>query len=246
MTLDLKTVPPVAGESATRIREILSRSRGAFREDWLADKFRYDAQRAHELAKGMEAAGYVQRDKERESRNGSPFPWYTVTARGRDVVRASGAKRITRTTAATELSEFMKRVYMVNASSEYLYSVERVAVFGSFLEHGERLGDVDIAVDLKSRVIIDKSRKWLDLFRQHAWSSGRSFSTFEEEIDWPRREVVLTLKARRRSISIQPWFSFVEMEKADNFRYEVLLGDAKEVRLELDRVQREREGQRFR
>ena len=240
MTLDLKTVPPIAGESATRLRDILSRSRGAFREDWLTDKFRYDAQRAHELAKGMEAAGYVQRDKEREGRSGSPFPWYTLTDRGRDVVRASGAKRIKRTTAATELSEFMKRVFQVNASSEYLYSVERVAIFGSFLEHGERLGDVDIAVDLRSRVTIDKSRKWLDLFRQHAWRSGRSFSTFEEEIDWPRREVLLTLRSRRRSISIQPWFSFLEMEKAKNFRYEVLLGDANEVSLELDGAQRER------
>ena len=48
------------------------------------------------------------------------------------------------------------------------------------------------------------------------------------------------LKSRRRSISIQPWFSFVEMEKAENFRHEVLLGDANEVRLELDRVHRER------
>jgi hypothetical protein len=188
----------------------------------------------------MEAAGYVQRDEERERRSGSPFPWYTLTDRGRDVVRASGAKRITRTTAATELSEFMKRVYLVNASSEYFYSVERVAVFGSFLGHGERLGDVDIAVDLRSRVTIDKSRKWLDLFRQHAWRSGRSFSTFEDEIDWPRREVLLILRSRRRSISIQPWFSFLEMEKAEDFRYEVLLGDANEIRLELDRAERER------
>ncbi len=41
------------------------------------------------------------------------------------------------------------------------------------------------------------------------------------------------LKSRKRSISIQPWFSFVEMEKPKNFRYEVLFGDANEVRREL-------------
>jgi hypothetical protein len=240
MTLDLNTLPPIAGESAMRIRDILRRAFGAFREDWLTDKFRYDADRAREISRALEASGYLQRDKDREQRDNSPFPWYEVTEKGRKITRASAAKRIKRGTAATELTEFMKRVHAVNADSKYLYSIKRVTVFGSFLERAERLGDVDIAVDLESRVTMDKSRKWIDLFRQHAWRSGRSFSTFEEEIDWPRQEVVLLLKSRKRSISIQSWYSFVEMEKAKNFRYEVLLGDANEVRLELARVRRER------
>jgi hypothetical protein len=139
----------------------------------------------------------VRRDKEREQRYNSPFPWYAVTEKGRNITRASAAKRIKRETAATELTEFMKRVHIVNGSQKYMYSIERVAVFGSFLEHAERLGDVDIAVDLKSRVAMDKRRTWVRIFRHHAWRSGRSFSTFEEEIDWPRQEVVLMLKSRR-------------------------------------------------
>jgi DNA-binding MarR family transcriptional regulator len=155
MTLDLKTVPDVSGESAMRIRDVLRRSHGAFREDWLSDRFRYDYGRAREIARAMEAAGYVQRDEEREDRNDSPFHWYSVTDTGRDVIRASAAKRIKRATAATQLTEFMKRVHMVNASPKYLYSVRRVAVFGSFLEGQERLGDIDIAVELKSRVAIN-------------------------------------------------------------------------------------------
>lgn len=240
MTLDLNTVPPVAGENAMRIRDILRRACGAFREDWLTDRFRYDPRRAREIARAMEAAGSLCRDREREQRNDSPFPWYAVTDKGHSITRASAARRIKRETAATELMEFMKRVRIVNASQKYMYSVERVAVFGSYREHAARLGDVDIAVDLKSRVAIDKSLKWVDLFRQHAWGSGRSFSTFEEEIDWPRQEVLLMVKSRKRSISIQSWFSFVEMEKAENFLYEVLLGDINEVRLELARARRDR------
>lgn len=71
MTLNLKTVAPVAGESAMRIRDILRLSRRAFREDWLSDRFRYELYRACELARAMEAAGYVQRDRERELRSKS-------------------------------------------------------------------------------------------------------------------------------------------------------------------------------
>ena len=240
MTLDLNRVRPVAGERAMRIREILRRSYGGFREDWLIDRFRYNARRAREISKAMETAGYVRRDRDREKQSNSPFQWYAVTDEGRKIMRASAAKRIKRETAATELVEFMKRVHMVNSCPNYMYSVERVAVFGSFLEKRERLGDVDVAVDLKCRVVFDEKHRWIELFQQHALESGRSFSTFEDEIDWPRQEVLLMLKSRKRSISIQSWFSFVEMEKAKNFRYKVLLGEPYEVKLELARARRKR------
>jgi hypothetical protein len=188
----------------------------------------------------MEAAGYLRRDRERELRNNSPFPWYSLTDAGEGITRASAVSRISRKTAEAALVDFMKRVQTVNASSKYLYSIERVAVFGSFLRPRKKLGVVDVAVDLKSRVTIDEKHKWVEIFQQHAWESGRSFSTWDDEIDWPRREVLLVLKSRKRSISIQSWFSFVEMEKARNFRYRVLLGNANEIQRELAEARRKR------
>jgi len=134
MTIDLRSVPPVVGESAMKIRDILRRSRGAFREGWLSDRFRYDERRARELERAMEAAGHLRRDRERESRNNSPFPWYSLTEAGEGIKRASSVSRISRTTADAALVEFMKRVQTVNSIPKYLYSVERIAVFGSFLE----------------------------------------------------------------------------------------------------------------
>lgn len=126
MTLDLDTVPPIAGESAMRIRDILRRCQGAFREDWLSDKFQYSRPRAREIASGMERAGYVLRDKERERENKSPLPWYSVTGAGDEITRASAAKRITRKAADAALEEFMNRVQRVNASPKYLYSFSEV------------------------------------------------------------------------------------------------------------------------
>ena len=233
VTIDLNTVTAVAGESAIRIREILLRAHGGFREDWLSDRFRYSPGRAEELARELARAGYVQRDKEREAQYKSPFRWYSITSAGLELMRASGAKRIKRETAEKVLSEFMRRVHLANTDPKYLYSVTSVVVFGSYIEQIERLGDIDVAVNLQSRIGLDKKHEWVEIFQKHAWESGRTFSGFEAVFDWPRQEVLLMLKARKRSISIQSWYSFVEMEKPANFRYKVLLGDANQIRREL-------------
>lgn len=235
MTLDLKTVSPIAGESAMRIRDILRRSSGAFRQDWLTDAFRYSPERASELATALEVAGFVMRDRAREEELNSAMPWYTVSDVGWTVARASAARRITRTTAQIALEEFMERVHVVNANNRYLYEVKSAAVFGSYLESREDLGDLDIAIDLQPRISMDKEGKWIDVFREHAWQSGRSFSTFEAEVDWPRREVLFVLKSRKRSISIQSWISFVEMAANPGFRFKVLLGDRSKIREEVVR-----------
>ena len=161
------------------------------------------------------------------------MPWYTVTSAGWSVERASAAPRITRRTAESALQEFMSRVQLANSNPRYLYTVKKVVVFGSFLESREDLGDVDVAVDLESRVPIERSRNWVEIFRQHASASGREFSTFDSEIDWPRQEVILVFKSRKRSISIQSWFSFLELAKTSNLRSKVLFGDANEIRAEV-------------
>lgn len=233
MTLDIRTVSPIAGESAIRIREILRRSHGAFRQDWLSDTFQYSRQRARGIANAMESAGFLERDQDREERYRSKMPWYTVTDAGRALARASAAPRISRKTAQTALQQFMNRVHAVNGDPRYLYSVRKAVVFGSFLGVREDLGDLDLAVDLQSRIPLDDKEDWVGIFREHALNSGRSFSTFEEEIDWPRREVVLALKSRKRSISIQSWYSFVEMGKSQNIRFDVLVGEPGEIEREI-------------
>jgi hypothetical protein len=79
---------------------------------------------------------------------------------------------------------------------------------------------------LKSFIQFCKKRNWLtddiaeDLDAPHGASvTMPKAPNSDEEIFWPRREVLLMLKSRKRSISIQPWFSFVVMEKPKNFRY---------------------------
>jgi DNA-binding MarR family transcriptional regulator len=235
MTIDLKTVPPIAGESAMRVRDILRRSYGAFRQDWLTGVLQYSPKRATEIAKGLEKAGFVMRGTDHEDHKGA-VPRYILTDLGWAVVRASASRRIARSTAQVELAKFMERVNVVNADQHYLYRVRSVAVFGSYLGSRDDLGDIDVAVDLHPKNPMDKEKKWVDAFRRHAWDSGRSFSSFAAEIIWPRREVLLMLKSRKRSISIQSWYSFIEMCKSEDFRFELLSGEASEIKREVEQA----------
>lgn len=57
---------------------------------------------------------------------------------------------------------------------------------------------------------------------------------------------MLALKARKRTISIQPWFAFVAMEKHGDFGYEVLLGDPEGISGELERANKEQKQERQR
>ena len=62
-----------------------------------------------------------------------------------------------------------------------------------------------------------------------ARTRGRSFSSFIEELDWPRREVLLHLKARTRGLSLHEIYDFLGMAKDANFAYKVLAGDANRI-----------------
>jgi len=231
MTLRLNSVPTIEDLPPQRVRGLLRRASTEFTLHWLSHALRSDLARARVVVVAMERAGLVERDQAREAELRSSDTYYQVTQKGRSLARASGAKRIERITAEKTLTEFMERVVRSNANQEYLYSVARVVVFGSYLENTNRLGDVDVAVDLQPRIPLKGN--WVEVFQSHAENSGRSFATFEDAIDWPRREVLLFLKSRKRSVSIQSWFSFVQMEKPKSFRYRVLLGDEQEIAREL-------------
>ena len=50
---------------------------------------------------------------------------------------------------------------------------------------------------------------------------------------WPELEVKLFLKNRKRTISLHSFYDFQTMPKADNFSYEVLLGDPEQIKIAL-------------
>ncbi len=141
--------------------------------------------------------GYLKTDK---------CNYYCITTEGRRFLGASAAKPIHRRSANKFLKEFMNRVSEVNNSERFLYEVSKVVIFGSYLKDRGRISDIDIAIELspKEKDVV----KMAELKEKHiveAIKSGKRFNNFISSLFWPREEVVLFLKARKRSISLHEY-----------------------------------------
>lgn len=129
--------------------------------------------------------------------------WWVTTTTGNALAMASFAKPITRTTADKLLSGLVDRVRSWNENPDRLISIDEVVVFGSYLDPTvDRLGDVDIAVTLSHW----PEGQSLDTFNKrvkaHCRASGRTFTSFVDELFWPTKEAIQTLKNRSTALNI--------------------------------------------
>ena len=237
MTVQINPGQSIAGMDAKALRDFLRKFHTGFDKDLMIRDLKVTASQAARVIRGLLQEQYIEFGQSRPN-TVSSMSWYNVTRKGRDLMRASAARRVTRNTAHQALTGFMERVHAVNRDSRYLCKVTKVVVFGSFLKKIDRLGDVDVAVGVEYRIPRDKSL-W-KVVQNYAWESGRHFATFEAEQAWPIREAMLVLKARKRTLRIQSWYSFTRMEKTPDFDYEVLLGDKNAIRRDLEEAKRER------
>ena len=230
MTVQIRSRQTIAGLPAFEVRRFFRHVKAWHANDfdkmWMMRYLNLHDRKASQVIRSLIRDGYVVRNGKCDGE-----PAFGFTDLGFSLVRASGTGRITRKTAAEALQAFMARVNAVNETPRFLYTVNAVVVFGSYLKNVGELGDLDLAVRLKSRIADAEQRVTKEL--EHACSSGRSFSRFIDQLTWAHDEVMLALKARKRTISVQPWSSFVGMEKETNFKYKVLLGDAESIRAEL-------------
>lgn len=182
-----------------------------------------DQESALALATELETRRYIKPPE-----NGA----YTFTDKGQELVRASAAGKVTRQTAGNALTGLLARVEEYNADPTKLLTVEAVVVFGSFLGPDEHLGDLDIAIKDRHRNLNDPDPSAAALV--YAGRSSRHFSNIVEWISWPNTELRQILKARKRTIAIQDWQTFLRMAAGpDKFRYKVVFGSAENVAAEI-------------
>ena len=228
----------IAGLNAKVLRDFLRKCHTGFSQDRIIKDLKVSTRQAARIISTLLREGYIE-----AAHTGSQTicarRWYCATTKGKELMRASAASRVSRKTAQMTLDAFMRRVNEVNRDPRYLCFITQVVVFGSFLKNVDKLGDVDVAVDIHYRIPRDENL-WKAV-RKYAEDSGCSFPTFEAEQSWPIREIKLLLKARKRTIRIESWYSFTEMEKTPDFKYEVLLGDKSAIRNELEKAERERQ-----
>ncbi|MCU1315064.1 MAG: hypothetical protein JWN63_386 [Candidatus Acidoferrum typicum] len=238
MTMNITSDQMIAGHPAMRVRLLL---RYIQMYDGVATKFIASVMditdsQARRLGKNLEQMGFIVKLNREERKklaegHGARYTWYRSTEQGVSLAFASAAPRIKRATAEALISGFMDRVRQVNEAEGYCYWISIVILYGSALSDRESLGDVDFAIHLTP--CLDDSKAFLELTRakiQLAYDTGRTFRNLTEEILWPRNEIRMFLKDRRRAISIHELVELAELARRKPLPYRVLLGDKAAIR----------------
>jgi hypothetical protein len=231
MTMNLKPGHTIAGYPAQEVRRLMRRMRPyeGVTAKFIANVLKVEDDQVQRVISQLSELGYIQNVDLKND-----LTWFTPTDLGISLSLASAAKRITRKAAEGALAEFMKRVHQVNRARKYLYKITAVVVYGSFLTDNEYLGDVDIAIELTWREPDqNKHHKLIWDKINAARRMGRHFANLTDEVVWPQTEVLLFLKNRKRSLSIQTLVQLKELAREKPLCYRILLGDKQAIAREL-------------
>ena len=111
---------------------------------------------------------------------------------------AKTGRRYTRATVEKNIAELLERIAEVNASETMHYWVDEAWLFGSALDDTKAdYGDVDVVVRITRRGEFDP-----DEAIAYAAASGRSFSTYLDQLAWGETETWKKLKGGRRVVSV--------------------------------------------
>jgi len=132
---------------------------------------------------------------------------------------ATAAKPLRRETADRLLSELLDRIKALNSDGRFLARVHKAVAFGSYIGNADRIGDLDVAIDLVRRE---------PDFRKHAeannrrvneeFERGRRFDSILDQLFWWQREAMLFLRDRRRGLSLQDYAPIREIVDASPHR----------------------------
>jgi hypothetical protein len=228
MTLQISSADTISGIPIRKVRgffrHLVSWHEHSFELPQMQEQLSLDRESALSLATELQTQGYV---------NPPERGVYIFTDKGEGLVRASAASKVRRQTAERALMGLLARVDQYNSDPNKLLTVEAVVLFGSFLGANDELGDLDIAIKYRHRNPNDPDPAATAL--AYAERSGRHFSNIVEWISWPETELRQLLKARKRTIAIQDWQTFLRMTTSgtDHFQYRVVFGSPEDVAAEI-------------
>jgi len=220
-------------ESSEQIEGIpLTRIRSMFRSaglestltlDFVGQQLELTKQHAQRLVTALRTAGFIEPVRLRARFPNDGRQW-SLTEEGVRLRCATAAKPLRRATAEGLLAKLLERIEHLNADDHFLAKVSRAIVFGSYLQSTERLGDVDVAIELVPRCgDLHRLRAANDERVWEEQTSGRRFSNMVDQIFWWQKEAMLFLRNRRRGLSLQPYGDIRKV--VDSSAHRVIFGD---------------------
>ena len=199
------------------VRQFLRRNANL---DWnldnLAQALKITPEEAQKLIAELQSQEYIE-----PSPVDYETPHWQNTIKGNALANASAAKPVGRAKADKAFAEFMERVNQVNQDPYFLFTVVKVALFGSYLTDAIAVNDVDLAVEIipKEDDINRRSSLYAQR-RNEAKEKGIHFKNYTDYICWPEIEVWKFLKGRSRVISMHPMTSLL-----DSFPYRIVYSE---------------------
>lgn len=191
----------VAGFPARRVREFLRQSNEFLSHHHARKTLGLNRKKAMHLLERLKQEGFIERNTKVPDTETEQY--WKRTLKGSALCKALFSRPVSRRTAEKKLNEFMNRVQEVNTDNRFLYRVQRVVLFGSFLSDAPSVGDLDLAVQLYPKEPDGGIRVEKDLARaEEAARNGKRFSNFVEMLYFAEREVKLFLRGRSRIIQI--------------------------------------------
>ena len=195
----LDTNELIAGVAVLEVRRLLRRFNAGFGQLDVERLLDVDDKAALALLDELSRLGLLKRTK-------AHGEWLWVpTVQGNALAGAKALAPMTRTTADALLQKLLDRVLEVNARADFLYTIVRVDVFGSYLSDRPRINDLDLAIELRARLADDDAHS--DACQRQsdeAYRAGRRFRTIADSLSWPEEKVKLFLRARSARISLHP------------------------------------------
>ena len=132
---------------------------------------------------------------------------YLITNKGKELCRARCVKRMNRAQADKLFNEILERVKEVNNNPYYLYKVNKVVLFGSYITDKEDFGDIDIAFEFKFKRRVVKTEDGLnsELVANIDRAYENNFFHSLYKFSFAEREVAKFLKNRKAQIHITPY-----------------------------------------
>ena len=127
--------------------------------------------------------------------------------KGSALAQATAAKPLTRVTASRLVDEVLDRVATINRDSRYAYRVDKLVIFGSYLDPRARPNDVDIGVRLIARYSAGRQE---EAEQSRRIAHGPGFRNTFVWAAWPKLEIMKFLKSRSRGLSIQELSDWIE------------------------------------
>lgn len=153
---------------------------------------------AGRLLEALAAAGYLE--IEPTATEASGIEWYQPTDLGMRLRKAKAYKRILRAKAVEILGRLKETIELINADDALVYHVEDIYVFGSVLNGGEDIGDVDVAFRLGIRP--PYAGRVVEAGLARARAAGKTSLSFLERVGWGQIEVRRLLAKSSRMIDL--------------------------------------------